>query len=134
MMADMINTMPEFAGLGPLFTSSQPVSLTESEAEYVVTCVKHLFEKHMVFHFTIKNTMEEEQLEQVRRHPDGVRLDADRGHPVPGREAAAVGQLGIRHRGMEQRMVDHLRQVVAREVHGSGSVPEHRDRGKAHGR
>ena len=60
MISDLINTIPEFAGLGPLFTSSQPVALTESEAEYVVTCVKHLFERHMVFHFTIKNTMEEE--------------------------------------------------------------------------
>ena len=27
--------------------------------------VKHLFEKHIVLHFTIKNTMEEEQLEKV---------------------------------------------------------------------
>jgi coatomer subunit gamma len=72
MYADLLNAIPEFAGLGPLFTSSQPAPLTESEAEYVVTCVKHMFEKHIVFHFTIKNTMEEEQLENVT-----VNLDCD---------------------------------------------------------
>jgi hypothetical protein len=32
---------------------------------YVSAGVKHLFEKHIVLHFTIKNTMEEEQLEKV---------------------------------------------------------------------
>mmetsp|Transcript_3919 Transcript_3919/g.6316 ORF Transcript_3919/g.6316 Transcript_3919/m.6316 type:complete len:888 (-) Transcript_3919:14-2677(-) len=72
MYGELLNAIPEFAGLGPLFTSSQPAPLTESEAEYVVTCVKHMFEKHIVFHFNIKNTMEEEQLENVM-----VNMDCD---------------------------------------------------------
>ena len=38
----------------------------------MVTCVKHMFEHHVVFHFTIKNTMEEEQLENVQ-----VNMDCD---------------------------------------------------------
>ncbi|EKX51930.1 coatomer subunit gammma [Guillardia theta CCMP2712] len=63
--ADLLNQIPEFAGFGALFTSSPPVNLTESEAEYVVTCIKHVFPEHIVFHFNIKNTMEEEQLENV---------------------------------------------------------------------
>jgi len=42
------------------------------EAEYVVTCVKHMFAKHIVFQFNIKNTMEEEQLENVM-----VNMDCD---------------------------------------------------------
>ena len=37
-----------------------------------MTCVKHMFEKHIVFHFNIKNTMEEEQLENVM-----VNMDCD---------------------------------------------------------
>ena len=49
--------MPEFADLGPLFKSSdRPVELTESETEYVVRCVKHTFNKHIVFqvsHMTV---------------------------------------------------------------------------------
>mmetsp|Transcript_9822 Transcript_9822/g.22413 ORF Transcript_9822/g.22413 Transcript_9822/m.22413 type:complete len:891 (-) Transcript_9822:151-2823(-) len=63
--ADLLNQIPEFAGFGALFTSSPPVNLTESEAEYVVTCIKHVFPEYIVFHFNIKNTMEEEQLENV---------------------------------------------------------------------
>ncbi|KAJ1483141.1 Coatomer/clathrin adaptor appendage, Ig-like subdomain-containing protein, partial [Baffinella frigidus] len=35
------------------------------EAEYVVSVVKHVFPAHIVLHFTIKNTMEEQQMEQV---------------------------------------------------------------------
>jgi len=65
MYGDLINSMPEFAGLGQLFTSSKPVELTESEAEYCVSCVKHAFPQHLLFQFTIRNTMEELQLEQV---------------------------------------------------------------------
>jgi len=34
--------------------------------------VKHMFEKHIVFQFNIKNTMEEEQLENVM-----VNMDCD---------------------------------------------------------
>ena len=42
--------IPQFARLGPLFKSSEkPVELTESETEYVVRCVKHMFPKHVVF-------------------------------------------------------------------------------------
>ena len=48
-----------------LFSSSRTVDLTESEAEYVVSCIKHCFPMHTVLQFNIKNTMEEEQLEKV---------------------------------------------------------------------
>mmetsp|Transcript_10309 Transcript_10309/g.24194 ORF Transcript_10309/g.24194 Transcript_10309/m.24194 type:complete len:892 (-) Transcript_10309:115-2790(-) len=65
MYGDLINGMPEFANLGQLFASSNPVELTESEAEYCVSCVKHTFPAHILFQFTIRNTMEELQLEEV---------------------------------------------------------------------
>lgn len=41
--------MSEFAHLGPLFKSSAPVDLTESEVEYVVRCIKHVFNRYIVF-------------------------------------------------------------------------------------
>lgn len=48
--AEQLASIPEFSQLGPLFRSSdKPVELTESETEYVVRCVKHVFSKHMVF-------------------------------------------------------------------------------------
>ena len=36
--------IPQFAALGPLFKSSPPVELTETESEYMVRCVKHVFQ------------------------------------------------------------------------------------------
>ena len=42
--------IPEFAKLGPLFRSSpKPTELTESETEYVVNCIKHVYNDHVVF-------------------------------------------------------------------------------------
>ena len=47
---EQLAAIPEFAGLGPLFkSSSTAMDLTESETEYVVRCVKHVFKNHVVF-------------------------------------------------------------------------------------
>ena len=47
--AAAMERIPQLAVLGNLFKSSKPVELTESETEYVVTCVKHVFPEHLVF-------------------------------------------------------------------------------------
>ena len=48
--AQTLAEVPEFASFGPLFKSTaKPVELTESETEYVVSCVKHVFSHHVVF-------------------------------------------------------------------------------------
>lgn len=52
--------VPELAGLGRVFRSAAPVELTESETEYVVRCVKHIMDGHVVLDFTISNTIEEQ--------------------------------------------------------------------------
>ena len=41
--------VPELAPLGTPFKANAPVELTESETEYVVKCVKHVFDKVIVF-------------------------------------------------------------------------------------
>lgn len=46
--AEQLASIPEFSGLGPLFKSCEPVELTESETEYVVHCVKHVFKENVV--------------------------------------------------------------------------------------
>ena len=47
---EQLAAIPQFSKLGPLFRSSpKPVELTESETEYVVNCVKHVFNDHIVF-------------------------------------------------------------------------------------
>ncbi|KAG0004073.1 coatomer subunit gamma [Entomortierella chlamydospora] len=64
--AQKLAEVPEFASFGPLFKSTaKPVELTESETEYVVSCVKHVFAQHIVFQFNIKNTLNDSVLEDV---------------------------------------------------------------------
>lgn len=64
--AAQLSTIPEFEPYGPVLKSStKPIELTESETEYVVTAVKHVFRKHVVFQFNVANTIPDTVLEQV---------------------------------------------------------------------
>ncbi|CAH8477765.1 unnamed protein product [Heterobilharzia americana] len=63
--AEQLAAVPEFSGLGPIFKSSAPIELTESDTEYVVTCIKHLFSKHLILQFDCTNTMTDQILEDV---------------------------------------------------------------------
>ncbi|KAG1649945.1 Coatomer subunit gamma-2 [Nymphon striatum] len=63
--SEQLSAIPEFADLGPLFKSSLPVELTESETEYVVQCIKHVFPNHIVFQFDCTNTLNDQILENV---------------------------------------------------------------------
>jgi len=45
-----LTEVPEFASYGPVLNSSAtPAQLTESETEYQVNCVKHIYKEHVVF-------------------------------------------------------------------------------------
>ncbi|KAI9708803.1 MAG: coatomer subunit gamma [Bogoriella megaspora] len=57
--------IPELAAFGGVLKSSPIVELTESETEYVVTAIKHLFKEHVVLQFEIKNTLAEVVLTDV---------------------------------------------------------------------
>uniref|UniRef100_A0A7S1GPQ2 Coatomer subunit gamma n=1 Tax=Cyclophora tenuis TaxID=216820 RepID=A0A7S1GPQ2_CYCTE len=63
--AAVVYDIPELASLGRAFRSSVPVQLTESETEYVVQCVKHIFANHVVLQFIVQNTIEEQRLDNV---------------------------------------------------------------------
>ena len=65
MFVEKFSSMPEMVALGPLFKSSQPVELTETETEYVVTCVKHVFTEHLTLQFDCTNTLNDQLLENV---------------------------------------------------------------------
>jgi len=58
--------IPALAHLGVPFKSSAPVALTESETEYVVKCIKHVFPQHVALQFIITNTLNDQQIEDVR--------------------------------------------------------------------
>ncbi|KAJ2861984.1 coatomer subunit gamma [Coemansia aciculifera] len=65
--AKQLAAIPALAAFGeqPLVSSQRAVELTESETEYVVRCVKHVYERHVVFQFDVTNTIAEQVLEQV---------------------------------------------------------------------
>merc|ERR1719461_1625435 len=68
MFVEKLAAVPELQQLnmGPLFRSSQPVELTESETEYTVACIKHIYPGHVVLQFDCTNTLADQLLEQVR--------------------------------------------------------------------
>jgi len=63
--ADLLRSIPQFAKYGAVFKSSPVHALTEKESEYVVSVQKHVFKRHVVFQFTIENTVEEFELRNV---------------------------------------------------------------------
>lgn len=89
--AAAIYKIPEFAPLGRAFRSSPDVSLTETEMEYVVTCVKHIFANHVVLQFTVLNTIDDQQLRNVRVAVD---CSDDCGYTVQSTVPATVARYG----------------------------------------
>eukprot|EP00095_Tigriopus_kingsejongensis_P010714 maker-scaffold179_size282488-snap-gene-1.26 protein:Tk10714 transcript:maker-scaffold179_size282488-snap-gene-1.26-mRNA-1 annotation:"coatomer subunit gamma-2" len=65
MFVEKLAAIPQLARCGPLFRSSQPAELTESETEYVVQCIKHVFPEHVVLQFDCTNTLNDQLLERV---------------------------------------------------------------------
>jgi coatomer protein complex subunit gamma len=69
MYAAMLASVPQLSALnmGQLFrSSSKPVELTESETEYVVHAIKHVFTNgYIVVQFNCTNTLAEQLLENV---------------------------------------------------------------------
>ncbi|EIW73462.1 hypothetical protein TREMEDRAFT_70972 [Tremella mesenterica DSM 1558] len=64
--ATQLASIPELEGYGPVLKSSpKPIELTESETEYVVSVVKHIFKQHIVFQFNVSNTIPDTVLEGV---------------------------------------------------------------------
>ncbi|KAJ0340938.1 hypothetical protein COL922a_002882 [Colletotrichum nupharicola] len=63
--AQELMQIPEMKEFGSVLKSSPVVELTESDMEYVVTVVKHIFKEHIVFQYEIKNTLQATVLENV---------------------------------------------------------------------
>lgn len=57
--------IPEMKSYGSVLKSSPLVELTESETEYVVSVVKHIFKEHIVLQYEVKNTLPDTVLEDV---------------------------------------------------------------------
>lgn len=68
--------VPELSHLGRAFHASKEVALTESEMEYVVTCVKHVFESNVVLQFTVLNTIDDQRLKNLTVNVNFAETDA----------------------------------------------------------
>jgi len=77
MFVEKFAAIPEIVQLGPLFKSSQPAELTESETEYVVQCIKHVFPQHLLLQFECTNTLNDQLLEEV-----SIQLEPAEGYSV----------------------------------------------------
>lgn len=62
---EKLSSISQFANYGTLFKSTAVMHLTEEETEYTVSCVKHIFDKHIVFQFDCTNTLNDQVLENV---------------------------------------------------------------------
>ncbi len=62
---EIFTRIPELKAYGDVLKSSAVVELTESETEYVVSVVKHIFKEHIVLQYDIKNTLEATILDNV---------------------------------------------------------------------
>ncbi|XP_025106281.1 coatomer subunit gamma-2-like [Pomacea canaliculata] len=81
---EQLAAIPELANLGNLFKSSAPVEITESETEYYVQCIKHMFRNYIVFQFDCTNTLDDQVLERVT-----VDMEAGEGFEVVKQVACA---------------------------------------------
>ena len=63
--SQQLSTIPELKSYGPVLKSSSLIELTESETEYVVSTIKHIFKEHVVLQFEVKNTLPDTVLENV---------------------------------------------------------------------
>jgi len=63
--ASELQKIPELAAYGGVLKSSPVIELTESETEYVVKAIKHVFKEHVVLQFDITNTLPDTVLQEV---------------------------------------------------------------------
>ena len=99
--AELLATVPELNAYGALLKSSVEVELTESETEYVVSVVKHIFKDHLVLQFLVKNTLNDTLLEDISMittpadEDDGAQLTEDFIIPIPKLAHDEVGTIWV---------------------------------------
>mmetsp|Transcript_61777 Transcript_61777/g.188645 ORF Transcript_61777/g.188645 Transcript_61777/m.188645 type:complete len:926 (-) Transcript_61777:170-2947(-) len=73
--AELARVVAELTGgadLGPPQHTCKPKPLTESEAEYTVQCIKHMYKEHVVLEMYVTNTVQGVTLEDVECRLSGL--------------------------------------------------------------
>lgn len=63
--SEQLAIVPGIEKLGPLFKTNSPQYLTETETEYRIRLLRHIFARHVVLQFECLNTISDQLLEQV---------------------------------------------------------------------
>jgi len=132
--ANQLADVPELSSYGPVLNSSSKLAqLTESETEYQVTCVKHIFKEHIVFQFNVSNTLPDTVLEQVSvimQPQNDCNLTEDFIIPIPSVTAASspsIVYVSFTRDDPEQYAVGSfqcLLKFVSKELDPSTGEPE----------
>lgn len=126
--AQALAAIPEIAEYGQLLKSSEPVELSESETEYVVVAIKHMFANHFVIQYDVKNTLEDTVLDNVYvENDDGEFGDADFTIPIDRLECNNTGSVYVsysRESSMVVTTMENILKFVTKEIDPSTGVPQ----------
>lgn len=132
--AQQLQQIPEIAAYGSVLKSSSIVELTESETEYVVTAVKHIFKDNIVLQFDVKNTLEGVVLTEVSvvsvPSDESEGLEEDFIIPIPKLTTAEPATAYVAFRrteGAEQFLATQFQsslKFTTREIDPSTGEPE----------
>ncbi|KAI4907923.1 hypothetical protein J4E90_009331 [Alternaria incomplexa] len=136
--ATELQKIPELAAHGSVLKSSDVVELTESETEYVVTAIKHIFKDHIVIQYDIKNTLEDTVLMDVEMvvtpEDDGdVQLEEEFVIPAPKLVTNEPGTVYVSFKRLETESqfiaasFTNVLKFTSKEIDPSTNEPEEGD-------
>jgi coatomer protein complex subunit gamma len=132
--AQQLALVPELSAYGALLKSSAEVELTESETEYVVSVVKHIFKDHLVLQFNVKNTLSDTLLEDVSMistpsDEEEAQLEEDFIIPVPKLAHDEVGTIWVSFKrtseeGYPTGTITNVLKFTSKEIDPASGEPE----------
>ncbi|KAF2000772.1 coatomer subunit gamma [Amniculicola lignicola CBS 123094] len=133
-----LQKIPEMSAYGPVLKSSSVVELTETETEYVVTAIKHIFKDHVVLQYEIKNTLPETVLLDVQMavspEDDGdVQLEEEFIIPAPKLATNEPGTVYVSFKRLETESqfvassFTNVLKFTSKEIDPSTNEPEDGD-------
>lgn len=134
--AVQLAAVPALAAFGAPLTSSPiagPTALTESETEYMVTAVKHVFAEHIVLQYNVTNTLAEMVLEDIVMVVGGlVEAGLEEEFILPITSLSAVSPSGVVYVSLKRDSVlpfplatlSNTLRFVSKEVDPTSGEPE----------
>lgn len=132
-----LQAIPEIAAYGQVLKSSPVVELTESETEYVVTAIKHVFASAIVLQFDVKNTLPATVLTDVSivcvPQDEDAQLEEDFIIPIPRLDTDVPGTAYVAFKRVDDSAValaasfTNILKFTSKEIDPSTGEPEEGD-------